>query len=130
MDRDTGYWWSPDERYIALQRTDEIGVDIVPRLDITGGGRDRGAAALSARRPSERGGRPVCPRRHDRGVGSRSIWATNTDIYLARVNWSADGKTLYVQRESRDQKTLDLLSVDPATGASRVIVTQTSRTPG
>ena len=46
--------------------------------------------------------------------------------YLARVNWSADGRTLYVQRQSRDQKRLDLLSVDPATGASRVIVTQRS----
>ena len=38
MDRDTGYWWSPDEKFIALQRTDESTVDIVPRLDITGGG--------------------------------------------------------------------------------------------
>ena len=41
---------------------------------------------------------------------------SNTDIYLGRVDWSADGKTLYVQRQSRDQKTLDLLAVDPATG--------------
>ncbi|MGH6979422.1 MAG: prolyl oligopeptidase family serine peptidase, partial [Brevundimonas sp.] len=65
---------------------------------------------------------------HDRQSGQRIKvdLGTNPDIYLARVNWSADGRTLYVQRQSRDQKTLDLLSVDPATGASRVIVTQTS----
>jgi dipeptidyl-peptidase-4 len=50
----------------------------------------------------------------------------NADIYLARVNWSSDGSVLFVQRQSRDQKTLDLLRVDPATGASRVIATQTS----
>src|SRR3546814_6887105 len=25
------------------------------------------------------------------------------DIYLARVHWSADGDTLYVERENRDQ---------------------------
>ena len=25
MDRDTGYWWSPDERRIAFTRTDESG---------------------------------------------------------------------------------------------------------
>jgi dipeptidyl-peptidase-4 len=125
MDRDTGYWWSPDERYIALQRTDESTVDIVPRLDITGGG----ATVVEQRYP--RAGRPnavVDLYVHDRQSGQRIKvdLGTNTDIYLARVNWSADGRTLYVQRQSRDQKTLDLLSVDPATGASRVIVTQTS----
>src|SRR3546814_14839391 len=29
------------------------------------------------------------------------------DIYLARVHWSADGDTLYVERENRDQTRLD-----------------------
>ena len=125
MDRDTGYWWSPDERYIALQRTDESGVDVIPRLDITGGG----ATVIEQRYP--RAGRPNAVVElyvHDRQTGQRTKvdLGENTDIYLARVNWSADGRTLYVQRQSRDQQTLDLLSVDPATGASKVIVTQRS----
>lgn len=125
MDRDTGYWWSPDERYIALQRTDESTVDVIPRLDITGGG----ATVVEQRYP--RAGRPNAVVElyvHDRESGQRTRvdLGTNTDIYLARVNWSVDGRTLYVQRQSRDQKTLDLLSVDPATGASKVIATQTS----
>jgi dipeptidyl-peptidase-4 len=125
MDRDTGYWWSPDERYIALQRTDESTVDIVPRLDITGGG----ATTVEQRYP--RAGRPNAVVElyvHDRESGNRIKvdLGANADIYLARVNWSTDGRTLYVQRQSRDQKTLDLLSVDPATGASRVILTQRS----
>lgn len=126
MDRDTGYWWSPDERYIALQRTDESTVDIIPRLDITGGG----ASVIEQRYP--RAGRPnavVDLFVHDRESGQRIQvdLGENRDIYLARVNWSADGRTLYVQRQSRDQKTLDLLSVDPTTGASRVILTRTSQ---
>ena len=54
---------------------------------------------------------------------------TNPDIYLARVDWSKDGRTLYVQRESRDQKQLDLLAVDPDTGASRIRSAKTRR-PG
>jgi len=125
MDRDTGYWWSPDERYIALQRTDESTVDIIPRLDITGGG----ASVIEQRYP--RAGRPNAVVElfvHDRESGQRTQvdLGENRDIYLARVNWSADGRTLYVQRQSRDQKTLDLLSVDPATGASRVILTRRS----
>ncbi|HVI06295.1 MAG TPA: prolyl oligopeptidase family serine peptidase, partial [Sphingomicrobium sp.] len=52
----------------------------------------------------------------------------NPDIYLARVDWSKDNKTLYVQRESRDQKRLDLLAVDPRTGASRTLATETAGT--
>ena len=44
------------------------------------------------------------------------------DIYLARVDWAPDGRRCYVQRQSRDQKRLDMLSVDPATGkAARAV---------
>ncbi len=123
MDRDTGYWWSPDERYIALTRVDESPVDIVPRFEITGGG----ATMVEQRYP--RAGRPnavveLYVRDLQGGGRVKVDLGSNTDIYLARVNWSGDGKTLYVQRQSRDQKTLDLLSVDPTTGASRVILSQ------
>jgi len=125
LDRDTGYWWSPDERYIALQRTDETPVDVVPRLDITGGG----ATVIEQRYP--RAGRPnavveLYVRDLQTGARIKVDLGANTDIYLARVNWSADASVLYVQRLSRDQKRLDLLSVDPATGAARVIATQRS----
>lgn len=125
LDRDTGYWWSPDERFIALQRTDETQVDIIPRLDITGGG----ASVIEQRYP--RAGRPnavveLYVQDVQAGQRVKVDLGANADIYLARVNWAKDGRTLYVQRLSRDQKTLDLLSVDPATGASRVIATQRS----
>ena len=123
MDRDTGYWWSPDERYIALTRVDESPVDIVPRFEITGAG----ATMVEQRYP--RAGRPnalveLYVRDQQTGARVKVDLGSNTDIYLARVDWADDGKTLYVQRQSRDQKTLDLLSVDPATGASRVILSQ------
>jgi dipeptidyl-peptidase-4 len=123
MDRDTGYWWSPDERYIATTRVDESPVDVVPRFEITGGG----ATMVEQRYP--RAGRPnavveLYVRDLQSGARVKVDLGANTDIYLARVNWSGDGKTLYVQRQSRDQKTLDLLSVDPTTGASRVILSQ------
>src|SRR3546814_9755807 len=48
------------------------------------------------------------------------------DICLARVHWSADGDTLYVERENRDQTRLDMLVVDPATGTSRVLFSEKS----
>ena len=125
LDRDTGYWWSPDEKYIALQRTDESTVDIIPRLDIAGGG----ASVVEQRYP--RAGRPNAVVElfiQDVTTGNRVQvdLGTNKDIYLGRANWAADGSVAYVQRLSRDQKTLDLLSVNPATGQSRVIASQTS----
>ncbi len=123
MDRDTGYWWSPDERYIAMTRVDESPVDIVPRFEITGAG----ATMVEQRYP--RAGRPnavveLYVRDLQGGGRVKVDLGSNTDIYLARVDWAGDGKTLYVQRHSRDQKTLDLLSVDPTTGASRVNLSQ------
>ncbi|QBX38315.1 S9 family peptidase [Brevundimonas sp. S30B] len=126
LDRDTGYWWSPNERYIAIQRTDESPVDVIPRLDITGGG----ASVIEQRYP--RAGRPnavveLYIRDIQSGDRVKVDLGDNTDIYLGRVNWAADGQTAYVQRLSRDQKRLDLLAVDPATGRSRVIASQTSR---
>lgn len=126
LDRDTGYWWSPNERYIAIQRTDESPVDVIPRLDITGGG----ASVIEQRYP--RAGRPnavveLYIRDIQSGERVKVDLGANTDIYLGRVNWAADGQTAYVQRLSRDQKRLDLLAVDPATGRSRVIASQTSR---
>ncbi len=51
---------------------------------------------------------------------------TNPDIYLARVDWTPDGSAMLVQRESRDQKTLDMLRVDPKTGKSTVLFTERS----
>jgi dipeptidyl-peptidase-4 len=125
MGRFSGYWWSPDERKIALTRVDESGVDVIPRIDIG----PEGAKVIDQRYP--RAGRPNAVVElfvEDVATGARVKvdLGANADIYLARVNWSKDGKTLYVQRQTRDQKRLDLLAVDPATGAAKVVLTETS----
>jgi dipeptidyl-peptidase-4 len=125
MERETGYWWAPDETRVALTHVDQSGIDIVPRFDIGPGG----PTVVEERYP--RAGRPNA--RVDLYVETLATrvrikvdLGPSPDIYLARVKWSKDGHTLYVQRESRDQRRLDLLAVDPATGASRVLVSQTS----
>lgn len=123
MDRYTGYWVAPDDRRIAFTRVDEAGVDIVPRFDI---GAD-GVTIVNQRYP--RAGRPnaaveLLVAEID---GSRRVkvdLGPDADIYLARVDWAKDGKTLYVQRQTRDQTRLDLLAVDPATGAAKVLITE------
>ncbi|MCK5911206.1 MAG: DPP IV N-terminal domain-containing protein [Caulobacter sp.] len=124
LDRFTGYWWSPDEARIVYTRVDESGVDIVPRADIG----PSGATIVNQRYP--RAGRPnAVVELFVRDLASGKVAAldlgANKDIYLARVDWSADGKTVYVQRLTRDQKTLDLIAFDAATGKGRTILTQT-----
>ena len=125
MDRQTGYWWSPDERHIALTHVDQTGVDVVERADIG----PTGATIVAQRYP--RAGRPNA--RVDLYVADVATGARvqvdlgpDPDIYLARVDWARDGRTLYVQRQTRDQKRLDLLAVDISSGKARVILTETS----
>jgi dipeptidyl-peptidase-4 len=50
----------------------------------------------------------------------------SSDVYLPRVDWFPDGNGLAVQRQSRDQKTLELLRIDPLTGKARGLLTETS----
>jgi dipeptidyl-peptidase-4 len=123
MDRRTGYWWSPDESRIVVERFDEAPVGIVTRAAI---GAD-GTKVYDQRYPSA--GTPnvkVALYVIDPATGGqvKVDLGSDPDIYLARVNWTPDGKTLLVQRESRDQKTLDMLRVDPATGKASVWFTE------
>ena len=125
LDRDTGYWWSPDDARIAFTRVDESGVDVIPRFDIG----PQGTTVVQQRYP--RAGRPnarveLFVTALAGGAPVRVDLGSNPDIYLARVHWAKNGRTLYVERLSRDQKRLELLSVDPATGRSRVLVTETA----
>jgi len=124
MDRDTGYWWSPDDKAIAVAFVDQTGVDVVDRPEVGA----TGAKVVAQRYP--RPGRPnakidlyVQPLDGER---VKVDLGPDADIYLARVAWAKDGKTLYVQRQTRDQRRLDLLAVDPATGKGQVILTETS----
>jgi dipeptidyl-peptidase-4 len=125
MDRHTGYWWSPDDRAVALAFVDQTGVDIVERPEVNA----TGARVVPQRYP--RPGRPnarvdLYVQPLDGGPRVKVDLGAEADIYLARVAWSKDGRTLYVQRQARDQRRLDLLAVDPATGRGKVILTETS----
>ncbi|GGL38357.1 S9 family peptidase [Caulobacter rhizosphaerae] len=120
MDRFTGYWWNPGETSIAYTRVDESGVDVIPRADIGPGG----ATVVEQRYP--RAGRPnavVDLFVQDLATGKvvQIDLGPNKDIYVARVDWSADGNTLYVQRQTRDQKTLELIAYDPASGPGQMV---------
>ena len=101
----------------AVARVDEARVNVVTRTAI---GAD-GTRVYQQRYPAAGTPNALVELYVMRPDGSGRVkvdLGSDTDIYLARVNWAADGRTLLVQRESRDQKRLDMLSVDPATGRS------------
>ncbi|MBH1999394.1 MAG: S9 family peptidase [Sphingomonadaceae bacterium] len=126
MDRRTGYWWSPDDKRIAVARVDESPVGIVTRTAIGG----EGTKVYHQRYPAAGTPNALVDLYVMAADGSGQVkvdLGTDSDVYLARVNWSKDGGTLYVQRETRDQKRLDLLAVDPVTGKARTILTETAK---
>ena len=123
MDRRTGYWWSPDERHIAVERFDEAPVHVFTRASIGA----TGTSVYDQRYPAA--GTPnvlveLYVMKPDGSGRVKVDLGKEPDIYLARVDWTPDGRTLLVQRESRDQKTLDMLRVDPETGEATVMFTE------
>ena len=127
MDRTKGAWWAPDDSRIAVARVDESGVAIVSRAAIGA----EGTKVFDQRYPRAGAANAVVDlyvMKNDGGGIVKVDLGKDADVYLARVDWAADGKSLYVQRESRDQKTLDLLRVDPVTGVSSVLFSETSKT--
>jgi dipeptidyl-peptidase 4 len=127
MDRSTGYWWAPDGKHIAFARVDEAPIKVTERFEIAADN-----VATFAQRYPTTGGPNVLVRLGVIDVASGGItWVDlgpEQDIYLARVNWLPDGKTVSVQRESRNQRKLDLLFADIDTGKTRTVLTETSNT--
>ena len=127
MDRHTGYWWAPDDAAIAFARIDETPVPVQKRYEVYP---DR-TEVVEQRYPAA-GDHNV---RVQLGViapktGARPQWidlGTDKDIYLARVDWR-DPQRLTFQRQSRDQKKLELIETTLTNGTQRTLVTETSTT--
>lgn len=128
MARLSGYWWSPDDSRIVVQRTDEASVGIVTRAAIGA----TGTKVFDQRYPAAGTDNAVVELfvMNPDGSGSVKIdLGVDLDIYVARVDWAPDGSAIYVQRQDRAQTKIDMLKVDPATGASTVWFTEEAARP-
>ncbi|MGE3105285.1 MAG: alpha/beta fold hydrolase [Lysobacterales bacterium] len=146
MGRSEGYWWAPDDSAIAFTRVDQAPVAIQRRFEINADSTDvieqRYPAAGQANVAIKLGvielerARPAAI-----GVATGSAqllpaeapvrWVdlgANADIYLARVDWTADSQNLAYQVQSRDQRRLDLRLWSRADAAQRTLLTETSET--
>ena len=139
MDRHTGYWFAPDDSAVAFTRIDESRVPVQKRHEMYA---DRTevveqfypaagdpnvlislhVAELASMRPGKPGvDHPSALRVSEIDLGPEA------DIYLPRVQWRSPGVITF-QRQSRDQRKLELIEATLANGSQRVLVTETSDT--
>jgi len=123
MDRHTGFWWAPDESRLVVQRTDESPVGIVTRAAIGA----TGTKVFDQRYPAAGTANAIVELYVMDPDGQNRVkidLGEEADIYVARVDWAPDGSAIYVQRQNREQTVLDMLKIDPATGASETWFTE------
>jgi dipeptidyl-peptidase-4 len=128
MARLQGYWWSPDDSRIVVQRTDEAAVGVVTRAAIGA----KGTKVFDQRYPAAGTDNAVVELFVMNPDGSGSVkvdLGLDLDIYVARVDWAPDGSAIYVQRQDRAQTRIDMLKVDPATGSAQVWFTENAARP-
>ena len=127
MAQTSGYWWAPDDTAIAYKRFDEAPVPVARRFEIYA----TRTEVVEQRYPAAGDSNvlvglsivsPVT------GVSKAIDLGADRDIYLVRADWSADANELVYQRESRDQKRLDLVGVDRSSMATHILFSETSTT--
>ncbi len=121
MHRFTGYWWSPDEHYLAFTRVDETPVALSYRYEIDA----EGIQVVPQRYPyAGATNAEVRLKLLDcRSGETRELkYKARKDDYLARVDWLGD--KLVVQRQDREQKILTLLRIDPGDATTQTLLTE------
>lgn len=126
MSRMTGYWWSPDESYIAFTRVDEAPVMTITRSEIYADT----IKTISQKYPKAGSDNVEIQLAVMNLSTKKTKWVDlgkNKDIYLARAKW-LDSQRLSYQIQSRDQKRLDLMSYNVNNATQSVLLTETSPT--
>ncbi|HZI13799.1 MAG TPA: DPP IV N-terminal domain-containing protein [Myxococcus sp.] len=115
--------WSPEGRRLLASRTDSRGVYHMPIIDYS---RADGAVELV---PYTKSGTPI-PQAElyvlDAASGRRVKVKSGAgkDDYLWPLGWRPDGREVFFARMHRTGKRVDVLAADAASGASRVLVTE------
>lgn len=118
------FWWSPDSKKIAFMQFDEKPVtkypivhDVqpIPRFELLG-------------YPKPGGDNPII-RFFIADIASKKLVRLETgddiDVYLYRGQWTNDGREFTYHRLNRLQNKLELFAADPATGKTRLFLTDT-----
>lgn len=121
MDRMRGYWWSPDSQFVAACRVDVAPVSVWFIADPA----HPQAPAVEHRYPAA-GTANALVSLHVVSVADESrvdVSLAGQWEYLNSISWNNGG--FIAQTQTRDQKRIDIHRIDPATGQSSVIFTDT-----
>lgn len=121
MGRMRGYWWSPDSQFVAACRVDVAPVSVWFIADPA----HPQAPAVEHRYPAA-GTANALVSLHVVSVADESrvdVSLAGQWEYLNSVSWNNGG--FIAQTQTRDQKRIDIHRIDPATGQSSVIFTDT-----
>lgn len=125
LGRYTGYWWSPDETKIAYEQLDETDVIVKDRYEVQP---DGGVVTLKQRYP-EAGSTNVTVKLGvvdlESGTSNWMPLGDEKDIYLGRVDWTADSEHVVYQRLNRAQTRLDMIFADMS-GEAETKLSETS----
>ncbi|MCA9285996.1 MAG: DPP IV N-terminal domain-containing protein [Phycisphaerales bacterium] len=124
LDQTTAMWWSPDSTMLAYYEFDERDVPDYYLLD--------GLTELRTKPMAEGYPKPGDPNPvagllvHDleSGQAVRIDVGPERDQYVYNVRWTPNGDGLLFSRTNRLQNRLEILVADPATGRSRVVLTE------
>lgn len=125
LGRYTGYWWSPDEAYIAYQQFDESPVEIKDRYEIQP---DGSVISRKQRYPSAGTNNVTWDLKFvdvQYGGGYTALLPDHKNEqgfneYLARVHWNRDSDKIIVETLNRAQDTLTYSVVNDQGGISAV----------
>lgn len=119
MNRRRGYWWSPDGATIAAARVDEREVLTWHIADLT----DPSSSPRAMRYP-QAGTADALVTLHLLDVAGGGLtdvaWDRDVFPYLTRFDWTKGWNPLLLVA-SRDQRRMQLLEIDPATGATTLV---------
>ncbi|WP_238783307.1 S9 family peptidase [Streptomyces monomycini] len=132
MGRSRGYWWAPDSRHLLVARVDTSGVERryisdpahpeqPPRTVAYPSAGTANADVSLHIVPVTASGAAAAPV-PVAASGERRVevaWDRAAYVYLVSAGWDGHGPLIGVQ--SRDQRTLRTLAVDPGTGATRTL---------
>ncbi len=120
LDRFTGYWWSPDSRFLAYEEAD---LSAIEKLDFTDPAHPELPAGETRYpqpgKPNARLAFGVVP-----AAGGPTVWLDYDHArweYVAKVIWSRGGP-LTLSLLSRDQKDNLLVAADHESGKTRVLL--------
>ncbi|MBO7923936.1 S9 family peptidase [Alteromonas sp. K632G] len=127
MGRMTGYWWSPDESFIAFTKVDESPVDVISRSEIYA----NDIKTIEQKYPKAGTNNVLVELAIQNINNGARRWVDlgeDKDIYLARGKWMPNSETFTYQWQTRDQQTLELRAYNVPTEKQEVLLSETSNT--